>query len=51
MKFALTFLLLVLFAVLGLAATPQKQIIVSYPKDTPMSVLDEAKDAIRKAVC
>ena len=51
MKFPLTFLVLALFAVFGLTATPQKQIIVSYPEDTPASVLEEAKDAIRKAVC
>ncbi|KAK5137099.1 hypothetical protein LTR08_001108 [Meristemomyces frigidus] len=49
MKLPIAFLLLALFAVMGLTTTPLKQIIVSYPNDTPTSVLDEAKDAIRKA--
>lgn len=44
-------MLLALLAVLALAVAPQKQVIVSYPKDTPTSVVEEAMDAIRKAVC
>lgn len=50
MRFTFTFILLALFAALCLAAAPQKQVIISYPKDTPAYVLDEAKDAIIKAV-
>ena len=50
MKLPLTFLLLMLFAVLSLAAPPQKQVIISYPKDTPASVLEEAMAAIKEAV-
>ncbi|KAI5367718.1 Putative peptidase S8 propeptide/proteinase inhibitor I9 superfamily [Septoria linicola] len=39
-----------LLAVLALAAEqPQKQIIVSYPKDTPAAVLEEAKKAVLEA--
>ncbi|KAK5120139.1 hypothetical protein LTR85_006620 [Meristemomyces frigidus] len=49
MKLPITILLLALFAVLGLAATPQKDVIVSYPNDTPSSVVDDAKNAIVKA--
>jgi uncharacterized lipoprotein YbaY len=50
MQFHLTLYLLALFAALCLAAAPQKQVIISYPEDTPSSVLDEAKAAIIKAV-
>ncbi|KAK5155667.1 hypothetical protein LTS14_005928 [Recurvomyces mirabilis] len=50
MKFSLGFLLLAIFAAFCLAAAPQNQIIVSYPKETPSSVIEEAKEAIRKAV-
>jgi len=44
-----TFLLALLVA-FALAAVPQKPIVVSYPADTPESVLEEAKAAIVKAV-
>ena len=30
-------------------ASPQKAVIVSYPNDTPDSVVDQAKDAIKAA--
>lgn len=50
MKFSIHILLLALFAVLVLASTEQKPVVVSYPKDTPQSVLDAAMDAIKKAV-
>ena len=51
MKFALHILLLALLAAFGLAiSTEQRPIVVSYPKDTPQTILDEAMDAIRKAV-
>jgi len=50
MKFPLTLLLLALFAVLAFAAPPLKQVIISYPKDTPTSVLEDAMAAIREAV-
>ena len=33
----------------GLA--PQRQVLVTYPNDTPESTLDNAKDTIRAAVC
>jgi len=51
MKIAFGLLCTSLLAAVALAAAPQKPVIVSYPNDTPNSVLDEAKDAIRKAVC
>jgi hypothetical protein len=31
------------------AQLPQKAVIVSYPNDTPESILDQAKDAIKAA--
>jgi Mrp family chromosome partitioning ATPase len=45
----LTFLLVCLFALTAIAVAPQKAVIVTYPENTPDSVLDQAKDAIRKA--
>ena len=42
---------LILFTTLAFSAEPQWPVIVSYPDDTPNAVLDEAKDAIRQAVC
>jgi len=51
MKFQLYILLIALIAAFGVCAAPvQKAVIVSYPNDTPNSVLDQAKDAIRAAV-
>lgn len=50
MKLQLTLLLVALFTVLGMAAAPQKQVIVSYPKDTPHSVMEDAMNEIKKAV-
>ena len=34
----------------GAAAAPDKQVIITYPNDTPDSVLKQAKDAIKAAV-
>ena len=42
--------LLVLFTASALGAAPQRQVVVTYPKDTPDAVLTEAKSAIEKAV-
>ena len=50
MKFAFNLLLLALLAAFAAAVSPQKPVIVSYPEDTPQSVLDKAMDAIKKAV-
>jgi len=48
MKFTLFTVLA--FLSLALAATmPQKAVIVSYPDDTPDSIVDQAKDAIKAA--
>ncbi len=53
MRFAIQFLLVAFLALLAAAATPhreQKPVIVSFDKDTPQDVLDQAMDAIKKAV-
>jgi len=50
MKFFLGTLFMALLVAFALAAAPQKPIVVSYSKDTPDSVLEEAKAAILKAV-
>ncbi|EMC96330.1 hypothetical protein BAUCODRAFT_147958 [Baudoinia panamericana UAMH 10762] len=49
MKFTLGLFILTLLAALCFATAPQKQYIISYPQDTPVSVLEDAKDAIVKA--
>ena len=52
MKFPInTLLLLLCLALFAFAVEqPQRQVIVSYPKGTPEYVLEEAKEAVRKAV-
>ncbi|KAK3719638.1 hypothetical protein LTR37_004175 [Vermiconidia calcicola] len=50
MKFTFTFILLAFLAVFAAAAHPQQQpVVVSYPKDTPQSVIDKAMAAIKQA--
>jgi hypothetical protein len=44
------FLALLLAAIAASAATPQRQVIISYADNTPSSVIDEAKKAIVEAV-
>lgn len=51
MRFAFGIFLFALLAAFALAVAPQKPVIVSYPNDTPQSVIDQAMDAIKKAVC
>lgn len=50
MKFTIHLLLIALIVALAYAATEQKQVIVSYPKDTPDSVVENAMAAIKEAV-
>lgn len=50
MKLQLLFFVLGLLAIAVSAVTTQKAVIVSYPKDTPNSVVDQAMDAVRDAV-
>jgi hypothetical protein len=48
MKIALFSILVLVAVVLG-SQVPQKAVIVTYPDNTPDSVLDQAKDAIKAA--
>ena len=50
MKVYLLTVCFALFLVATLAAAPQKQVIITYAKDTPDSVLDDAKRIIKEAV-
>ena len=50
MRTAIFTLLFALLAIAVLAKAAQKPVIVSYPNDTPDSVLIEAKDTVRAAV-
>lgn len=50
MKFTLHLLFIAFLMALAYAATESKQIIVSYPKDTPDSVVEQAMAVIKEAV-
>lgn len=51
MRFFYNILLLAIMAVVALAATTeQKPVIVSFPKGTPGHIVEEAMEAVRKAV-
>ncbi|KAI9880473.1 MAG: hypothetical protein M1830_002825 [Pleopsidium flavum] len=49
MKLNALSVLIAICAVAVLGAAPQKSVVVSYPQDTPDSVLTQAKDAIKAA--
>ncbi|PSN68389.1 hypothetical protein BS50DRAFT_492475 [Corynespora cassiicola Philippines] len=49
MRFALFAFLFALLAACTMAVAPLKSVIVSFPNDTPDHIVDEAKEAIRKA--
>ena len=51
MKLYVFSVLLALLVLSATAALPKKQVVITYPSDTPDSVLDEAKLAITSAVC
>lgn len=52
MKLSLyTVLLACLFFIAVAIAEPRSSVVVSYPPKTPDSVLDQAKEAVKKAVC
>lgn len=50
MKLLLLLFVLSLLAVTAFAVTLQKAVIVSYPNDTPDSIVDQAMDTVREAV-
>ena len=49
MRFAILSVLLTVAAVGVSGLAPQRQVLVTYPKDTPESTIDSAKDAIKTA--
>ncbi|OCL08749.1 hypothetical protein AOQ84DRAFT_354327 [Glonium stellatum] len=49
MRLAIFSLLVVLLATYAMAVAPQKSVIVSYPDNTPDSVLSKAKQAVVEA--
>lgn len=51
MKLQLFFLITALFAFALAASVEKKSFIVMFPKDTPNSVIDDAKKAIIDGVC
>ena len=51
MKLHLLTVTAALLTLAGATAVPDKQVIITYPKDTPDSILQQAKDAIKAAVC
>jgi hypothetical protein len=50
MRFALFSLIVALLAAYAMAVAPLRAVIVSYPNDAPQSLVDEACEAIEKAV-
>ncbi|KAI8943793.1 hypothetical protein NX059_001767 [Plenodomus lindquistii] len=49
MRFALFSLVIALLAAFAMAVAPHRSVIISWPKDTPDKIIEEAKEAIRKA--
>lgn len=49
MRSALLSVLIALFAALAMAAAPHRSVIVTWPNDTPDEIVEQSKEAIRKA--
>jgi hypothetical protein len=49
MRFALLSLVIALFATFAMAVAPQRAVIISWPNETPDHIVEDAKEAIRKA--
>lgn len=49
MRFATLSVLTALFAATTMAVAPQRSVIISFPNETPDHIVEEAKEAIRKA--
>ncbi|KAF2792153.1 hypothetical protein K505DRAFT_308170 [Melanomma pulvis-pyrius CBS 109.77] len=49
MRFAFFSFLLALVTASAMAVAPHKSVIISYPNDTPQSVVDDAMESIEKA--
>ena len=50
MKLGFTLFLMAIVAAFAFAQAPQIPVVVSYPAETPQSVIEEAMEAIKKAV-
>jgi hypothetical protein len=49
MRAAFLSLFVALFATVAMAVAPQRSVIISWPKDTPDEIVEQSKEAIRKA--
>ncbi|KAF2002511.1 hypothetical protein P154DRAFT_488535 [Amniculicola lignicola CBS 123094] len=49
MRFAILSTLLAVFVTYAMAVAPLKSVIISYPNDTPQSVVDQAMESIKAA--
>ncbi|KAL6707044.1 hypothetical protein ACN47E_004796 [Coniothyrium glycines] len=49
MRFTILSLLLASLAAFAMAVAPQRSVIISWPNDTPDHIVEDAKEAIRKA--
>jgi len=49
MRFVIFSLLVALLATFAMAVAPQRSVIISWPKDTPDEIVEQAKEAIRNA--
>ncbi|USP80472.1 uncharacterized protein yc1106_07746 [Curvularia clavata] len=49
MRSVILSLLVALLATLAMAAAPQRSVIISWPNDTPDDIVEQSKEAIRKA--
>jgi hypothetical protein len=49
MRFTLFALLVALFATFAMAVAPQRSVIISWPNNTPDEIVEQSKEAIRKA--
>lgn len=50
MRLGFTLFLMAMVAAFAFAQAPQIPVVISYPEETPQSVIEEAMEAIRKAV-
>jgi hypothetical protein len=49
MRFTLFALVVALFATFAMAAAPHRSVIISWPNNTPDEIVEQSKEAIRKA--
>jgi hypothetical protein len=49
MRFTLFALVVALFATFAMAVAPHRSVIISWPNNTPDEIVEQSKEAIRKA--